>query len=707
MTNTRKTKDKNKGATHMKKKPKKIKNLKENIKDNKIYINGLLLLCFTAILFFIVIQKVETKRINVKVGDVAPIEIRATKEMVDERTTERLKREAANRVEPRYRISPSVQMTMKTTIKEFFDDIRELQSIENISLSKKAEVLGEESRILLSRNEYYIALKLGPDELNAFENNINDLINQIMGVGIREEDLEYEKENIGKIFETIDISDGEKQLGISLLNNTIQPNKFVDTEATQRKKDEEIAKVEPVIIKEHEVIVRKGDIIDSNALDLIKETGLLKEREGYDKRTAIGIVILILLLQIVIFGYVYLFNNEIMKGNRLLVLTIIITFVILVSEGIHNISPFIMPVSTAALLIAILIDTRLSLMVNIFIVFILSFILKFDDTVLAMYLIGGSIGAFMVSKQQQRFNILLNGILIGFANVLTIMAFGLIKKLEFIDILIKSGHGLIGGVFCAVLTIGTLPIWENLFEVITPLKLLELSNPNQPLLKRLLLEAPGTYHHSIIVGNLSERAAEAIGADPLISRAGAYYHDIGKLKRPYFFKENQLGLDNPHDKLQPSMSTLIITNHTKDGIDLGKKNKLPKEIIDIIGQHHGDTIVSYFYHKAKQNETKDVKIEDFRYNGSRPQTREAAIVMLADSVEAAVRSIKEPNKKNVEEMIRSIIKGKLEDNQLEECDLTLKDLNTIANAFSSILMGIFHERIEYPSLDLEEEKGET
>ncbi|NMB26580.1 MAG: HDIG domain-containing protein [Tissierellia bacterium] len=700
----------NKGATHMEKKAGKAKKTKKftgNIKNNKIYINGLLLLCFTAVIFFITIQKVETKRINVKVGDTAPLEIRATKEMVDKQATERLKREAANRVEPRYRLSPSVQMAMKTTVKEFFDDVRELQLVDNMSLNKKAQVLGEESRILLSKNEYYIALKLNQDELNAFENNIKDLINQIMGVGIKEEDLEYEKENIEKIFENIDISDEEKQLGISLLNNTIQPNKFVDTEATQRKKNEEIAKVEPVIVKEHEVIVRKGDVIDSNSLDLIKESGLLKEKEGYDKRTVIGIIVLILLLQIVIFGYIYLFNNEIMDGNRLLILIIIITFVILVSEGIYNISPFIMPVSTAALLIAILMDTRLSLIVNMFIVFILSFTLKLDDTIMAMYLISGSIGAFMASKQQQRYNILLNGLLIGVANVLTIMAFGLIKKLELLDILVKSGYGLINGVFCAVLTIGTLPIWENLFEVLTPLKLLELSNPNQPLLKRLLLEAPGTYHHSIIVGNLSERAAESIGADPLISRVGAYYHDIGKLKRPYFFKENQLGLDNPHDKLQPNMSTLIITNHTKDGIVLGKKSKLPKEIIDIIGQHHGDTVVSYFYHKAKEDETKEVKIEDFRYNGPKPQTREAAIVMLADSVEAAVRSIKEPNKKNIEEMIRSIIKGKLEDSQLEECDLTLKDLNLIANAFSSILMGIFHERIEYPNLDLETEKGEV
>lgn len=678
-----------------------------NERKKKTYLNVITLLLFTTILFFITIQKVETKKIDVKVGDTAPFEIRATKEIEDKIATEKLKAEAANNVEPRYRLSPSVQMTMKNNIKEFFDKVRKLQADETLTLSKKVEVLGEESRILLSKNEYYIALRLSEDELDNFENTLYDLISQIMGVGIREEDLEYEKGNIEKTFETIDLSENEKKLGIALLTSTIQPNKFIDEEATKRRKEEEIAKVEPVIIKEHQVIVRKGDVIDSHTLDLIRESGLLKEKDGYDRRTVVGIVILILLLQIIIFGYIYLFNREVLEGNMLLILIIIITTIILISEGTYNISPFIMPVSTAALLIAILIDIRLSLIVNMFIIFILGFMLKLDETIIAMYLVSGSIGAYMVTKQQQRYNILINGLLIGISNVLTIVSFGLIKKLEGIDVIAKSGYGMLNGLFCAVLTIGTLPIWENIFKIVTPLKLLELSNPNQVLLKRLLLEAPGTYHHSIIVGNLSERAAEAIGADPLLARVGAYYHDIGKLKRPYFFKENQLGMDNPHDKIKPNMSTLIITNHTKDGIALAKEYNIPEEIIDIIAQHHGDTTVSYFYHKAlKENESKEVNIEDFRYPGPKPKTREAAIVMLADSTEAAVRSLKEPTKKNIEEMIRNIIKGKLQDGQLEECNLTLKDLNTIANAFSTIMMGIFHERIEYPNLELAKEKGE-
>lgn len=301
-----------------------------------------------------------------KIGDAAPLEIRATKDIVDKQATEQLKIEATNRVEPRYRIGPSIQMTMKSSIKEFFDMVRELQLDETTGIGKKTDILVEESRIPLSRNEYQTALRMEADELNSFENIINDLITQIMGAGIKEEDLEYEKENVEKIFESIDINDNKKELGISLINSTIQPNKFIDEEATQRRIDEEVEKIEPVIIKEHQVIVRKGDIIDSNTLDIIKELGLLKEKEGYDKKTVLGIITLILLLEMVIFGYIYHFNSEIINGNKLLILLIIVTALILISQGIYNISPFIMPVSTGALLIAILLDIRLSLIVNVF-----------------------------------------------------------------------------------------------------------------------------------------------------------------------------------------------------------------------------------------------------------------------------------------------------------------------------------------------------
>ena len=245
-----------------------------------------------------------------------------------------------------------------------------------------------------------------------------------------------------------------------------------------------------------------------------------------------------------------------------------------------------------------------------------------------------------------------------------------------------------------------------MFGIITPLKLLELSNPNQPLLKMLLMEAPGTYHHSVIVGNLAEHAAQKIGANSLLARVGAYYHDIGKIKRPYFFNENQMAMDNPHDKITPSLSTLIITSHVKDGVELAKQHKVPGVVIDMIKQHHGDSVISYFYHKAKQGENSDkVNMDSFRYEGPKPQTKEAAIVMLADSVEAAVRSMQDHSSGKIKGMIRKILRDKLESGQLDNCDLTLRDLDIIADAFLDILGGIFHQRIEYPDLEQEMKGG--
>jgi len=255
-----------------------------------------------------------------------------------------------------------------------------------------------------------------------------------------------------------------------------------------------------------------------------------------------------------------------------------------------------------------------------------------------------------------------------------------------------------GGLAAAVISLGLQPLFETAFNLATPSKLLEWTNPNQPLSRKLLLEASGTYHHSLIVANLAEAAAEAIGANPLLVRAGAYYHDVGKLKRPMYFKENQKG-DNPHDHTDPYVSAAIVTAHTRDGLQLAKKYRLPVEIQDIIMEHHGDTPVMFFYHKAlQQPDGKAVDVKDFRYDGRRPRSKESAIIMLADTVEAAVRALPDPTPKNIEAAIERLIRGKLEDGQLSESPLTLKDIDKISESFAQSLNGAFHERIEYPNV---------
>ena len=280
------------------------------------------------------------------------------------------------------------------------------------------------------------------------------------------------------------------------------------------------------------------------------------------------------------------------------------------------------------------------------------------------------------------------------------MSIGMLVSNDITGILKKSAFTFVGNLFAGILTIGFLPFFESAFDVVTIVKLLELSNPNHPLLKKILIEAPGTYNHSIQVGNLAEMAAEEVGGNPVLARIASYYHDAGKIKRPYFFKENQTGRDNPHDKISPNLSTLIIISHVKDGLELAKEYNLPKVIQDVIMQHHGTTLVKYFYITMKNNSEKpeEVKEEDFRYPGPLPSSKESAIIMLADSVEAAVRSIPEPTKGKIEEMVNNIIKDKLHTGQLDNCELTLKDIDKIKKSFLKTLNSMYHSRIEYPSL---------
>lgn len=347
------------------------------------------------------------------------------------------------------------------------------------------------------------------------------------------------------------------------------------------------------------------------------------------------------------------------------------------------------------MLITILLEVRLGILINM--IFAIFVGLYTDSSAFAIVaLVGGLVGALGVSALGQRSDISRAAFSISVVNACTIIALGMIQDHSPDVICFGVVFGVFNGLISSIFTMGVLPYLENIFGITTSIKLLELANPNQPLLKQLLTEAPGTYHHCIMVGNLGEAAAEAIGANGLEVRLGAYYHDIGKLKRPYFFSENQFSGSNPHDNITPQLSTLIITSHVKDGIEMAKAAKLPPVLIQLISQHHGDSLVSYFYYKAKDADP-EVKERDYRYEQSKPQTKEAAILMMADTVEAAVRSKKNATPGQIEGFIRTLIKGKLNDGQFDECELTFRDLDQIATAFTRVINGIYHKRIEYPS----------
>lgn len=350
------------------------------------------------------------------------------------------------------------------------------------------------------------------------------------------------------------------------------------------------------------------------------------------------------------------------------------------------------------MILTLLLNYKISLFNSLVNCILIAVAVNFEVEIILIAIMSAVLGSTILRKMQERNDILYASSYIAIINVILTFSAGFLLSNSVIDVSKKALFTLIGGVLSAILTIGLLPLFENLFGIVTTIKLLELSNPNNPLLKKLLVEAPGTYHHSILVGNLAEVAAEVVNGNPVLARVSAYYHDIGKTKRPYFFKENQIGKENPHDKISPNLSTLIITSHVKDGLELAKEYKIPKVIQDIIQQHHGTSLVKYFYITMKNNSERpeDINEEDFRYPGPIPKSKEAAIIMLADGVEAAVRSINEPTKGRIEEMVNKIIKARLDEGQLDECDLTLKEIGLIREAFLKVLVSIYHQRIEYP-----------
>lgn len=665
---------------------------------------------FLALLFFfslfaILVASLKPAKYDLAVGQRAQADIRSPKEIEDRWATDKLKEEAASKEEILYKLDSSVHFEVKKDLERFFTMLYTVRQDEETSLLEKRQVISEND-LSISGDNITVALEAPEEKLKYLENYIYDIVAQNMGDGIKIEDLQKVKNNIKEYVLTLtDFNEGLQELSISLINATIRPNYFMDIEATEQKRQEARENVEKVMIRKGDLILREGETVTYDRLNLLRELGLLTEYSKIDFMLYAGIGLIVLVVELLMIAYLAVFNKTLLeKTGTILMIMIIFITILIVSKVSSIISIYIMPVAAGAMLLAILTDARFSFLVNLALTLLVALVTGNDINFIFMALVGGTVGIFSVQNTQQRGSIFLSGILVSIAHLASVIGFGFINSHEVSSVLTNGFYGVLNGIFCAILTVGSLPLWESVFGVVTPLKLLELSNPNHPLLKKLLIEAPGTYHHSIIVGNLSEAAANAVGANSLLARTGAFYHDIGKTSRPYFFKENQLTSENPHDKISPSLSSLIITNHVKDGLELAKKHKLPGEVIAFINEHHGNTLVAYFYHKALNGENgENIDEESFRYKGKKPQTKETAIVMLADSVEAAVRSLSAPNRDKIQKMIEKILKDKLEDGQLEECDLTLRELESIKQAFINVILGIFHERIEYP--DLDEAKG--
>lgn len=676
---------------------------------NKYVQKSLIVLVTFAVLFLICIKGIIPEKYNVKAGDIAVKDIKAPRDFIDETATKNKIDTVLADIQPIYNINRNVKINAINSVENYFNSAIKIKGM-TISEDEKWQKLKEESSIELSRDDYTETIRLSDDQIKNLTKFLVDSLSKILSGEIKEnnqDDIKNAQENLNYYARnnqtlTKTMREITADIGVKL----IKPNHFLDEKRTEEYKNQVKKEIEPVIIKKNQNIVMRGTVITSEHIELMKKAGLMKEKFASDLTIYFGVAALVIIMEMLIGIYIYKFRINVYNDNsKLLIISILLCINAIFVIGGNVISVYLVPAGLVAMLICLIFDPLLALVVSIPSTILAACVTNFNLEVVIIYLIGCIAAVLFAHNAHQRNNLLFGGLYIGLINSVVIFSLGMINNIGLLDSLINSSIGMGGGLLSAILAIGMLPLLEQMSDIITPIKLMELSNPNQPLLQKMLFEAPGTYHHSILVGNLAEAAANEIGANSILARTGSYYHDIGKIKRPYFFKENQITNDNPHDKITPKLSSLIITSHVKDGLELAEEYRLPRAVKDIIGQHHGTTLVKYFYVMAMKDGEENVEESSFRYEGPRPVAKEAAIVMLADSVEAGVRSLSNPTTGDIEKMVNKIVDEKVDDGQLNNCDLTLKDLEKIKKAFLKVLGGIFHTRIEYPELKVHEKEG--
>jgi putative nucleotidyltransferase with HDIG domain len=500
----------------------------------------------------------------------------------------------------------------------------------------------------------------------------------------------------------VDLSEAQADVVEEWVSALIVPNSFLDEERTEIARQQAREQVAPIeqTYEQGQIILRRGEVVTAEQVEALEELGL--QRSRVDGREILGASLFALLLVLALGFYLVRLHPEVWSNQRYmlaivaLILGIAATAKILIS--IDGAFDYLVPSAAAAMLLAVLLCAELAMAVALVLALIVGYI--GNSIELATYtFVGGVIAALSLHRVERLAEFVRAGVFVALANVGVVLAFGLTTgNRTTMEVLSVSGAAVTNGVISASLTLAGFYVLSNLLGITTFLQLMELARPTTPLFKELLLKAPGTYHHSIIVSNLAERAAEAVGADPLVARVGAYYHDIGKTLNPQFFVENQSNGYNPHDDLDdPAQSARIIISHVTEGVKLARKHGLPPRIIDFILQHHGTTTVTYFYHQACERSERDRVVEaDFRYPGPRPQSRETAILLLADTVEAAARASRPDGPEAVEALVRKLVAKRIAERQLDECELTLVDLDRICRAFTEVLQGIYHPRIQYP-----------
>lgn len=624
----------------------------------------------------------------------------------DVKRTEQHKKEVAQKVEPV--MAPAEDDFIKSNLQTLQTSVMQIRK-KNVDDNVKKEEIG----ILFdlsdnSKKDFIInfLLKAEDNSIHEVFDKANLTLTNILRVGITERD--YEKDNIDKIIINNLVSNvSKRQVSVikAVLEQVIVPNLVVDEFATEiaRKNAQNSVKPYEVVFQKGDKILFEGEPVTRLKRDALRQAGYNVYELNWTGLIAIYIIVFV--GTFLFLSYMKFFEKDFLQPKYMAItafLTLLLAFIgVVLPTGF---SPYVIPIPAFLILMSIFTKPRIAFVASVLLLSTMAIGYQYNIQYLVAFILLSLFSVVSISqiRYAERVDIIKTGFNIGLAGLIIVLSIYILEKclIEVDNVLLVKNCSfiLLNAIFSAIVASGLMPLLESTFKIITPYGLAEYGDHDQKLLKRLQMDAPGTYHHSLMVSNLCEAAAEAIGADPILARVGALYHDIGKLKRPLFFVENQsyFLIENPHNKFTPRISKMIITAHPKDGIEIAKEYGLPQVIQNFIIQHHGEGLASYFYNQAVQEEgAENVKEEQFRYPGPKPNTKETAILMIADAVESAVRSLKNPTTEEIENMINKIIVERLNDGQLSDSPLTLKDIKIIAATFLRILRGMQHNRIKY------------
>ena len=624
----------------------------------------------------------------------------------DVKRTEQHKKEVAQKIEPI--MAPAEDDFIKGNLQTLQSSIMQIRRKDTSDAVKREEV-----GILFdlsdnTKRDFVINYLLKADDNSlheVFDKSALTLTN-ILQKGITEKD--YEKDNIDKVILNNLVSNvSRRQVSVitALLEQVIVPNLVVDEFATEiaRKNAQNSVKPYEVVFQKGDKILFEGEPVTRLKRDALRQAGYNVYELNWQGLA--GIYIIVFIATALFIGFMKFFEKEYLEPRYLSISAVLSMLLALIGVMLPiGFSPYVIPITAFLMLMSIFTNPRVALVASVMMLSVMAVGYQYNIQFVVTFILLTIFSVILMSqiKYAKRVDLIKIGFNISVAGVIIVLSIYILEKclIDVDNVLILKDISFIflNGILSSIITLGSLPLFESTFKIITSYGLAELGDHNSKLLKRLQIDAPGTYHHSLMVSNLCEAAAEAIGADPILARVGALYHDIGKLKRPLFFVENQsyFLIENPHNKFTPRISKMIITAHPKDGIEIAKEYHLPQVIQNFILQHHGEGLASYFYNQAvKEEGVENVKEEQFRYTGPKPNTKETAILMIADAVESAVRSLKNPTPEEIEGMINKIIVERLNDGQLSDSPLTLKDIKTIASTFSRILRGMQHNRIKY------------